>query len=87
MVFEKTKKNILKIKLILSIILNFLKLRDLQFSKDSTNISDKLYSIENINNILYDILNFNIFSISLNSVDYYKKIKKGCKFLSCSESV
>jgi len=81
MIVEDMKKNILKIKLISSIILSFLKLRDLQFSMNSTSLMDKIGPIKNISNIFYDILSFNVFSILFNSYQYYGKIKKGCEYI------
>jgi two-component system phosphate regulon sensor histidine kinase PhoR len=80
MIVDDMKKNILKIKLISSIILSFLKLRDLQFSMNSTSLMDKIGPIKNIRNIFYDILSFNVFSILFNSYQYYGKIKKGCEY-------
>jgi hypothetical protein len=81
MIIEETKKNILKIKLISSIILSFLKLRDIQFSRDSSNIINKIDPIKEASNIFYDILTLNVFSILLNFMQYYKKIKCGCKYI------
>ena len=81
MVFEETKKNILKIKLVSSIILSFLKLKDLHYSKDSSNIIESVVSIKNMSNLFYDILSFNVFSILINSLKYYRKIKDGCKYI------
>jgi len=81
MIFEETKKNILKIKLISSIILSFLKLKDLHYSNDSTNIIEKFGSIKNMSNLFYDILSLNVFSILINFVQYYRKIKNGYKFI------
>ena len=81
MIIEETKKSILKIKLILSIILSFLKLRDIQFSRDSINIINKIDPIKEASNLFYDILTLNVFSILLNSMKYYKKIKCGCKYI------
>jgi len=78
---EDIKKNILKLKLISSIILSFLKLRDLQFSMDSSSLMDKIGPIKNISNIFYDLLSFNVFSILFNSFQYYSKIKKGCSYI------
>jgi hypothetical protein len=81
MIFEETKKNILKLKLISSIILSFLKLKDLHYSKDSTDIIEQIGSIKNMSNLFYDILSFNVFSILINFVQYYRKIKNGCSFI------
>ena len=78
---EHARKNILKIKLIISIILSVLKLRDLQFSKDSSDIINKIDPIKNISNLFYDILTFNYLSILLNSGKYYGKIKNGIKMI------
>jgi hypothetical protein len=81
MIIEEAKKNVLKLKLITSIILSFLKLRDLQFSKDSSIMINSFDSLKHLSNLFYDILTFNVFSILINSTKYYRKIKDGYKFL------
>jgi hypothetical protein len=81
MIIEEAKKNVLKLKLITSIILSFLKLRDLHFSKDSSSMINKFDSLKHLSNLFYDILTFNVFSILINSTKYYRKIKDGYKFL------
>ena len=81
MILDETKKAILKIKLISSIILSFLKLRDIHFSQDSTNIIDTIGPIKNISNLFYDLLSFNVFSLLLNFFQYYKRIKDSCKYV------
>ncbi len=81
MIIEQAKKNLLKLKLIISIILSVLKLRDLQFSKDSSDIINKIDPIKNMSNLFYDILTFNYFSILMNSTQYYRKIKNGIKMI------
>jgi hypothetical protein len=78
-IFEDTKKNILKIKLISSIILSFLKLRDLHYSIDSNNIIDRVCRIKNMSNLFYNIMSFNVFSILFIFANCYNKIKNKYK--------
>ena len=70
--FRKMKENIIKIKLISIIILNILKLRDMQYKKDSTIMIDKLDNIKIFSKLFYDVLSFNIYSLLLNSISNYR---------------
>lgn len=79
--FEETQKNILKIRFISSIILNFLRLRDLNYSNNSTYIIDKVNTIKGISVLFLDILQLNVISMLFNSLKYYKKFKEGYKYI------
>ena len=79
--FRKMKENIIKIKLISIIILNILKLRDMQYKKDSTIMIDKLDNVKNFSKLFYDILSLNIYSLLLNSISNYKRIKECYKYI------
>jgi hypothetical protein len=81
MLLDELKKNILKIKLITSIILNFLRLRDLHYSENSSDLIDKISNVKSFSVFFLDILQFNVYSMLINSVDYYNKAKKGYSFL------
>jgi len=83
--FRKMKENIIKIKLISIIILNILKLRDMQYKKDSTIMIDKLDNVKNFSKLFYDVLSFNIYSLLLNSISNYKKIKECYKYIMRKE--
>ena len=83
--FRKMKENIIKIKLISIIILNILKLRDMQYKKDSTIMIDKLDTVKNFSKLFYDLLSFNIYSLLLNSISNYKRIKECYKYIMREE--
>ena len=81
MIFDKLKQNIMKVKIISVIILNIIRLRDLQYEKDSSNLITNLDNIKNISKLFYDILTFNVYSILLNSISNFKKIKDCYKYI------
>ena len=83
--FRKMKENIIKIKLISIIILNILKLRDMQYKKDSTIMIDKLDNVKNFSKLFYDVLSLNIYSLLLNSISNYKRIKSYYKYIMRKE--
>jgi hypothetical protein len=72
---EEAKKNLLKIKLISVIIVSFLKLKDMEYSMNSKNIIYHIGTIKSMSNLFYDILSFNVLSLLINSMQYYKRIK------------
>ena len=81
MQFEEAKKSLLKVKLILHIIISILKLRELHTSICSNGLINKISIIKDFTKFGLDILSFNILSILINSLPYYRKIKKGYGFL------
>ena len=81
MIFDKLKENIIKVKLISVIILNILKLRDLQYNKDSTKLIDTFGDVKSFSKLFYDILTLNVYSLLMNSLSNYKKIKDCYKYV------
>lgn len=75
------KDNILKIKILCVIILNIIKLRDIQYCCNSSNLINRLYDAKNISKLFYDILTFNIYSILISTITNYSTFKKLYKFL------
>lgn len=76
MPFETTKKKILAVKFISCIIINILRLRELQTNIMNSNLLDKVSLIKDLSRISYDIISFNITSILFNSYPLYVKLKK-----------
>jgi hypothetical protein len=78
---DKLKHSIIKVKLISVIILNILKLRDLQYNKDSSKLIDKFSDVKSISKLFYDVLTLNVYSILMNSLTNYRKIKDYYKYI------
>jgi hypothetical protein len=83
MPLENVKKSLLTVKLISYIIINLLKVRDLyrSISSSSNGLINKMSIIKDMSKFGLDILSFNILSILINSLPYYRKVKKGCSFI------
>ena len=81
MQFEKAKKSLLTVKLISYIIINILRLRELHTSICSNGLINKISIIKDFTKFGLDILSFNILSILINTLPYYRKIKKGYNFV------
>ena len=81
MQFEEAKKSLLSIKLISYIIINILRLRELHTSICSNGLINKISIVKDFTKFCLDILSFNILSIMINSLPYYRKIKKGYSFV------
>jgi hypothetical protein len=81
MQLENAKKSLLSIKLISYIIINVLRLRELYSSISSNGLINKISIIKDLTKFGLDILSFNILSIMINSLPYYRKIKKGYSFI------
>ncbi len=74
--FEKTKKKIMTVKLVVCIIINFLKLREIQTSVMSGGLINKLSLVKDLSKMTFDIITLNIISILCNSLPLYNRIKK-----------
>jgi hypothetical protein len=81
MQFEKAKKSLLTVKLISYIIINILRLRELHTAICSNTLINKISVIKDFTKFGLDILSFNILSILINSLPYYRKIKKAFNFV------
>ena len=75
MIFDKTKKKVLTIKLVSCIIINILKLRELHLKISSSNLIDRLVLLKDLSKFSYDILTFNIVSLVCNFFPLYSKLK------------
>jgi hypothetical protein len=75
------KNSILKIKILCVIILNIIKLRDIQYCCNSSKLINRLYDAKNLSKLFYDILSFNIYSILFSTITNYSTIKKLYKYL------
>jgi hypothetical protein len=76
MVLENTKKNIMRIKIIVCIIINILKLKELHSNITSTNLINKFVLIKELSKITYNMLTFNIISVVFSSIPLCMKLKK-----------
>jgi hypothetical protein len=76
MALESIKKRILTLKIVICIIINFLRLRNLHNSIMSSNLINKLALIKDLTKLSYDIITFNFVSVMFNSLPLYMKIKK-----------
>ncbi len=74
--FNNTKKQILAIKFISCIIINFLRLRELRTNIINNHLVDKLTLLKDLSKLTYDILTFNLISLISNTIPMYFKFKK-----------
>ncbi len=74
--FENTKKRLLTIKIVTCIIINFVRLRNLQKSIMSSKLINKLTLIKDLTKMSYDIITFNYISIMFNTLPLYMRFKK-----------
>jgi hypothetical protein len=79
MLFEKTKKHILTLKIVLVIIINLLKLRELHTKITSNKFINKLSILKDISKLTYNILTLNIFSVLFGTIPLCMKLKKFLK--------
>lgn len=76
MTIESLKKNILTFKIVICIIINFLKLRNLHNSIMSSNLVNKLSLIKDLTKMSYDVITFNFVSVIFHGLPLYMKFKK-----------
>jgi hypothetical protein len=76
MAFDNTKKKILAIKFISCIIINFLRLRELQTNIINSSLVDKLTLLKDLSKMTIDLLTFNMMSLVCNTIPMYFKFKK-----------
>jgi len=79
--FENSKKYLTTTKLITYIIINIIKLRELHMKLTTGTLLNKIIIIKDIAKFGLDIMSFNILTILLNSVGYYKKFRKGFTYI------
>jgi len=79
---ESAKKYFTTTKLITYIIINVLRLREIHNKLTSCSLLNKMIVIKDIAKFGLDIMSFNILTILLNSVGYYRKFRKGFGYLS-----
>jgi len=79
---ESAKKYLSTTKLITYIIINILRLREIHNKLTSSSLLNKLIIIKDIAKFGLDIMSFNILTILLNSVGYYRNFRKGFGYLS-----
>ena len=76
MAFDNTKKNILAVKFISCIIINFLRLRELKTNIINSSLVDKLTLLKDLSKLSYDLLTFNLVSLVCNTIPIFFKFKK-----------
>lgn len=76
MAFDNTKKKILAIKFISCIIINFLRLRELQTNIINSSLVDKLTLLKDLSKMTFDLLTLNMMSLVCNTIPMYFKLKK-----------
>jgi len=76
MAFDNTKKKILAIKFISCIIINFLRLRELQTNISNSSLVDKLTLLKDLSKMTIDLLTLNMISLVCNTIPMYIKLKK-----------
>ncbi len=81
--FEKTKKKLMTLKLVICIIINFLKLRELHTSVMSSNLINRLSLVKDLSKMTYDIITLNLVSIMCNTLPLYGRIKKMFRKKEC----
>ncbi len=81
--FEKTKKKLMTLKLVICIIINFLKLRELHTSVMSSNLINRLSLVKDLSKMTYDIITLNLVSIMCNTLPLYSRIKKMFRKKEC----
>ncbi len=76
MIYEKTIKHVLTIKIIICIIINILRLKELHSKVTSIKLIDNLLFIKDLARLTYGVLTFNYMSIFYNSIPICLKIRK-----------
>jgi len=75
---EKSKKKILSLKIIICIIINLLKLKQV-YSNKPNKLIDKLSVIKDFSKIAYNAMSMNIVSVIINTIPLCMNIKKTFK--------
>lgn len=78
---EFVKTYLTTTKLITYIIINILRLRELHMKLSSNSLLSKIMIIKDLSKFGLDLMSFNILTILLNSVSYYRKFRKGFEFV------
>ncbi len=78
---EFAKKYLTTTKLVTYIIINILRLREIHNKLTSGSLLNKMIVIKDLAKFGLDIMSFNIVTILLNSVGYYRKFRKGFGYL------
>ena len=81
MTFEKSKKSLLTLKLVSCIIINFLKLKELYLNSNSNKLISKINFIKDIGSFSLDVLSFNVISMVVNIIPFYKKARSALKYI------
>ena len=81
MIFEKSKKSLLTLKLVSCIIINFLKLKELYISETSAKVMSKINTIRDISSFGLDLLSFNVLSMAVNFIPFYRKARSALKYI------
>ena len=79
---ESAKKYLTTTKLVTYIIINILRLREIHNKLTSCSLLNRMIVIKDIAKFGLDIMSFNILTILLNSVGYYRKFRKGFGYIS-----
>lgn len=77
--FEKlseVKKEILTFKLISSIIINFLRIRELYGKIKDKKLIETAVTIKDFSGVIYDILTLNIISLMYKTIPIYNTVRK-----------
>lgn len=78
MILDKSKKNLLVLKIVICIIINILKLKQLYSNKQdkSSKLIDKLTVIKDFSKITYNVITLNVVAVLMNTIPLCMKIKK-----------
>lgn len=76
MSFEKTKKHLLTVKIVICIIINILRLRELHSRITSNKLINRLSILKDISKITYNIITLNLVSVLFSTIPLCMKIKK-----------
>lgn len=76
MSLDKIKKQVLAIKFISYIIINVIRLRELQTNILNSDLVNKLSLLKDLSKMTYDLLTFNLVSFIFNGVPLIFKFKK-----------
>ena len=77
--FEKlseAKKEILTFKLISSIIINFLRIREIYGKIKDKNLIETVVTIKGCSGVIYDILTLNVVSLMYKTIPIYNTVRK-----------
>lgn len=81
MTFESSKKSLLTLKLVSCIIINFLKLKEIYLNSNSNKLISKINFIRELSSFSLDLLSFNVVSMLVNIIPFYKKVRSVYKFV------